>query len=744
MMGKKRSLLAAVLFLSIVLPIEATKLFFRDEHYWRTNEQLENADTYPFQDPSLPWDKRVDDLVSRLTLEEIIPQTQAGYSGQPPSIPRLNIKPYVWITECLHGDSHTHGTAFPQSIGLAAAFSPDLVFNVAEATSYEVRAHWNKYSKEGQYQAFIGLSCFSPVINIMRHPLWGRNQETYGEDPYLAGKLVQGYVRGLQGNHSRYVRASAGCKHFDVHGGPENIPVRRESFDSKVSILDWRMTFLPQFKMCVEAGTYSLMCSFNSINGIPACVNQQLLTNITRNEWGFKGYVVSDAGAISNVIYEHKYLKTPEEAAAAGIKAGCNLELHLDNMIYSSTLNAMKAGLLTEKQIRDNVWPLMYTRMRLGEFDPVEMNPYNAINMSIVQSTSHRQLALQAAMKTFVLLKNDESLLPLQKVYNKLAVVGPFAQDYEQIYGEYSPEVSREFTTTVAEGLAKLAVKVEAASGCNSVPCDKYSAGEVEKAVDGADLVVVALGTGKIIETEATDRSNIDFPGKQLEVLLDAVRMANGKPVILLLFNAGPLDVTWAKWNPKVSVIMECFFPGETTGVALYQTLTATGGTNSVPAGRMPATWPSYLLQVPPITDYNMAGHTYRYYDGEPLYPFGYGLSYTTFLYTSLTTSPETITGGQNITATVGVLNTGKFDADEVIQLYVSWPSTDLKVPKIQLVAFARETFTAGDHKLVSLVITPERIAAWGDNGWTYVKGSMKLFAGGQRSYSALCLMAKH
>jgi beta-glucosidase len=377
-----------------------------------------------------------------------------------------------------------------------------LIFNVSRAISYEVRAHWNGNRASGKYQTFMGLSCFSPVINIMRHPLWGRNQETYGECPYLSGSLVQSFVTGLQGDHPRYVRANAGCKHYDAHGGPENLPVERYSFDAKVSMTDWRMTFLPAFKMCVEAGSYSLMCSYNSLNGIPTCAHEQLLTNITRNEWGFKGYIVSDAGAISNIISQHHYLKTDPEVSAACIKAGCNIEL--GSTVFNSQLDAMKAGLLTEAQIRANVRPLMYTRLRLGEFDPEDMNPYNTINMSVVQSAEHRGLAVEAAMRSFVLLKNDNGLLPLTKKFNKLAIVGPLADDKSQIFGDYPSDVVSQYTTSVHEGLMGLATAVSVGHGCADTKCATYKGAEVQGAVTGADLVVVTLGTGPDLESERT------------------------------------------------------------------------------------------------------------------------------------------------------------------------------------------------------------------------------------------------
>jgi beta-glucosidase len=361
------------------------------------------------------------------------------------------------------------------------------------------------------------------------------------------------------------------------------------------------------------------------------------------------------------------------------------------------------------------------------------MNPYNVVNMSVVQSAEHRMLATEAAMKTFVLMKND-GLLPLTKKYNKLAIVGPLADDKNQIFGDYGSDMVGQFTTSVHEGLMTLATTVSVGQGCTDIKCATYHWADIRGAVTGADLVVVTLGTGPDVESEGNDRADIDLPGNQLQLLQDAVYYANGAPVIVLLFNAGPLDITWAKLNPQVAAILECFFPGQTTGEAIYGTLTASAGPSSVPAGRLPATWPSHLGQVPPITNYNMTGHTYRYYMGDPLYPFGYGLSYTSFLYTSLTLSPTSLPAGKPITASVGVLNTGKFDADEVVQVYIEWTNATIPVPKLQLSAYYRVFLKAGEHRVLDLVVGAERLSVWQESvGWTYVKGMTTIYAGGQQ-----------
>ncbi|XP_050390277.1 uncharacterized protein LOC126809650 [Patella vulgata] len=382
---------------------------------------------FPFYNVSLTWEERVDDLVSRLTIPEMVGQMAKGTGGTD-AIPRLEIKPYEWWTECLRGDVQQGGTGFAESIGLAAAFSTDVIYDVARATAIEVRAKNTVFSQQGKYGLGTGLSCFSPVINIMRDSRWGRNEETYGEDPYFSGQYAAAFVQGLQGDHPRYLLTSAGCKHFDAYAGPESDPVSRFGFNAEVSIRDWRTTFLPAFRTCVQARSYNIMCSYYRINGIPSCANKELLTDILRNEWGFSGYVISDAGAIENIITEHHYLNNSVDTVAACINAGCNIELghqRKGEIVYESMGQAISEGKITETRVRELMKPAWYTRMKLGEFDPPEMNPYKQLNLSVVQSPEHRQLAIQTAMKTFVLLKNLNKFLPTKSgIFNNIAV-GP-------------------------------------------------------------------------------------------------------------------------------------------------------------------------------------------------------------------------------------------------------------------------------------------------------------------------------
>ncbi|XP_077337831.1 uncharacterized protein LOC143982734 [Lithobates pipiens] len=698
---------------------------------------------YPFMNPSLPWDTRVKDLITRLSLDEMVLQMARGgalKNGPAPAIPHLGVKPYSWNTECLRGDVQAPGsaTSYPQALGLAASFSSELIGRVANATATEVRAKHNYFMSIGNYDDHTGLSCFSPVINIMRHPLWGRNQETYGEDPYLSGVLAAAFVKGLQGDHPRYIKANAGCKHFDVHGGPENIPVSRFSFDAKVEERDWRMTFLPQFQACIEAGTYSVMCSYNRVNGVPACANEKLLTNILRKEWGFEGYVVSDEGALEYIMMEHKYTSSFLETAIVSVNSGCNLELasNLADNVFMKIKDAVTNGNITMETVKERLYPLFYTRMRLGEFDPPDMNPYSALDLSSVQSQEHRDLAVEAAIKSFVLLKNLKDTLPLDFRSikgKKFGVIGPFANNSKGLFGDYEPYPDPQYIITPRDGIAELPVQVSFAAGCEDAKCETYHSNEIKELVQSVDITIICLGTGVTVESEGIDRMNLSLPGFQSTLLRDAVASASGRPVILLLFNAGPVDISWAKESEDVHAILECFFPAQAAGTAITKVLIGTEEAN--PAGRLPATWPAGMEQVPAMENYTMQGRTYRYYGSHvPLYPFGYGLSYTTFHYSNLEVNPSLLHLCDTLLLSVNVKNTGLRMGDEVVQVYMSWLTASVPVPRWQLVGVQRLTIPVDSSVKVSIKVLPRQRAVWSSN-WILEPGEFSLYAGGQQPY---------
>ncbi|XP_046332069.2 probable beta-D-xylosidase 2 [Haliotis rufescens] len=686
----------------------------------------------PFRNASLPWQVRVEDVVGRLTIQEIQAQLASGQGATPP-ISRLGIGEYSWWTNCGRGDVGQNSTAFPQAIGIGASFDKDLIYRVAEASSTEVRAYYNYFVKMGSMGIHKALSCWNPNMDLYRDPRWGRGPETLSEDPYHAGEMGYHHVKGLHGNHPRYVRTASACKHFDVSAGPEDWPVSRHDFDAKVSERDWRSYFLPPFRKCAEAGSFGLHCAYNLINGVPACANKKLLTDILRGEWNFTGYVASDAGALLTSITEQHYFNNTVDAAAGCLNAGCGLEVQGgDTRVYDSIIDAIHQNKVTKALVREQMKPLLYTRLRLGEFDPREMNPYNYLDIDdVVLSSTHRQLAVEAATKSFVLLKNTNSFLPIKTRYNHIAVVGPMANDSQQVFGDYAPSPDPRYITSPLSGLVRLGTTATHAAGCSSTFCTDYSKTDVVKALQGADVVFVCLGTGPAVESEGHDRHNISLPGQQLQLLQDVVGKTD-KPVVLLLFNGGPVHIGWGVENQRVVAILECFYPAQAAGDAIFASLT-NAGVGSVPAARLPYTWPSSDNQIPPMVNYSMAGRTYWYFDGEPAFPYGYGLSYTTFRYADFTCD-ITVMAGEGLWCSVTVYNTGSYDADEVSQVYMSWQNTSLPVPRIQLVGFTRRFIISNGSAVYEFTLDPKNMAVWTDDEeWVVLPGAMNIYVGGQQ-----------
>lgn len=491
-----------------------------------SNNHLQNVyGLLPFQNVSLSWEKRANDIIQRLTLEEIQSHlTEGGGSGHSelPAIPRLGIKPFTFDTECLHGVNN-NATGFPQSIGLAATFNPKLLFEVGNVIGREARAGYNKYSKEGKYGVDQGMVCLTPVINIMRHPLWGRNQETYGEDPFMSGVLAEKIVSGLQGpTEYRYMQAATGCKHFDAYTGPEDVPSSRFSFNANISETDLQMTFLPAFKQCVEAGAAALMCSYNAINGIPACANRRLLTDILRRQWNFKGYVISDMGAISHIYDSHHYTSSLINAVAEAMNAGTNFNMPGGKPPYSLLTQAVQEGLIQEETVREAIKPLFLTRLKLGEFDPPEYNIYNTYKFDdIIHSRPHNNLALLAAVQSFVLLKNERETLPIRNKPAKVAIVGPFIDNADQQFGSYPAHIEPRFTTTPWTGLKNLGETVFKMEACADIGCHKYDSDGLKEAVIQSDYIIACMGLGSW-EGEGNDRSNLNLPGNQTKLIMDA------------------------------------------------------------------------------------------------------------------------------------------------------------------------------------------------------------------------------
>ena len=695
-----------------------------------SSKSNDNED-FPFRNVSLDWSVRVDDLVSRLTADEIIDQMDhaGGWNADiTPAIPRLGILPYFWRSQCLHGFANENSTAFPQSINLASTWNKELVKAVANTTAYEVHAYYNRYRQEGMHGVNRGLTCFSPVINIMRHPLWGRNQETYGECPYLTGMFAIYFVHGLQGpSSSRYLNTNALCKHFDVHDGPENNPVSRLTFNVNISEFDWRSTFLPAFHACVNAGAYAIMCSYNSINGIPACANHRLLIDILRQGMNFTGFVVSDYDAILYMYNQHHYVNTTEDAAIVAVKAGVNVEVAGSNSttLFDTLHQAYKEGKIDNQTLIERIKPLMYTRMRLGEFDPIEMNSYNNISMDVVQSDSHRNLARQVTLQSFVLLKNQNEFLPIRNtaIFPNVLFLGPMSNNPTQQYGDYTPLVEPQYVSTPYSSLNNSFLNTAYKKAClDGTKCLQYNQTDIINYLtnNSFDLIILSLGTGQAVEREGNDRTTMNLPNKQSQLLEDVLNVINPKKtkILLLIMSASPLDIQLAQESDYILGILQLGFGAQELGEALKMAIIGEGASKF---GRLPYTWPKQLNDLPgDLTLYEMTrGFTYRYARVEPLYSFGYGLSYSSFFYFNLSFNATHIKPGDGLIIYFNVKNTGRRISDEVIQVYLSIQLENTSLANVsvaQLVAFDRlSDMDPSEIVLYQTIIRPEQMAVYID-----------------------------
>ncbi len=671
-----------------------------------------------YKNPKLSFEERAKDLVSRMTLEEKV--TQMLHSS--PAIPRLGIPSYNWWNEALHGVARA-GTAtmFPQAIGMAATFDEELLYKVADVISTEGRAKYHEAQRKGDHDIYKGLTFWSPNINIFRDPRWGRGHETYGEDPYLTGRLGVAFIKGLQGSDKKYLKAAACAKHFAVHSGPES---ERHEFNAVASKKDLRETYLPAFKECVkEAGVEAVMGAYNRTNGEPCCGSQTLLKEILREEWGFKGHVVSDCWAIKDFHENHMVTKTAPESVALAVNNGC--DLNCGNM-FGNLLIAHKEGLVTEEMIDRSITRLMVTRMKLGMFDDPEEVPYAKIPYEMNDCKEHREFALEVCKKSLVLLKNENDILPLDKNKIKsIAVIGPNADSRDALIGNYFGTASK--YVTVLEGIREAVsddTRVYYTYGCHlykentglSAPREQFA--EAVAIAERADVVVMCMGLDANIEGEegdvsneyaAGDKTHLNLPGLQQELLETVYKV--GKPMILVLLAGSALSVTWA--DDKVPAIIEAWYPGAEGGKAIASMIFG----EFSPSGRLPVTFYRTTEELPDFRDYSMKNRTYRYMQNEALYPFGYGLSYTKFGYSGLKLSKNKINAGEGVDCSVMVKNEGLFESDEIVQLYLKDVEASVEIPRWQLAGTRRIHLKPGQEKQVDFKITPAQMSLIDNEG---------------------------
>ncbi|MEY2937084.1 MAG: hypothetical protein RL033_7833, partial [Pseudomonadota bacterium] len=638
----------------------------------------------PFYNAELSFEARARDIVSRLTLEEKAKQML----HEAPAIPRLGIPEYNWWNECLHGVARAGvATVFPQAIGLAAIWSAPRMAQIATVIANEGRAKHHEFARNDDRGYYKGLTFWTPNINIFRDPRWGRGHETYGECPHLTGRLGVAFCQALQGDDPKYLKLVATPKHFAVHSGPEGL---RHHFDAVASPKDLRETYLPAFRDCiVEAKAHSIMSAYNRTNGEPCSSSKALLVDILREEWKFQGYVVSDCWAVKDIHENHKVVETPEESARDAVKAGCDLEC---GCTYESIPSAIQQGLLAEADLDVCLHRLFLARLKLGVFDPPERVPFASIPYEVNDCPAHAELARIAARESMVLLKNQGSLLPLPKDVGSIAVIGPNANDPHVLVGNYFGVPSDPITPL--RGIRERVTsdtKVWYTEGCKLQGIKREGLGrsglisEAVSMAQRADVVVLCLGLSADIEGEQGDASNseaagdkttLDLPGLQQALLEEVV--AVGKPTVLVLLSGSALSVNWA--DEHVRAIVQAWYPGQATGRALADVLFG----DYCPAGRLPITFPRSLEDVPEFTDYRMKGRTYRYLEKEPLYPFGYGLSYTRFAYSNIQVDKAQVEVEDTVLVSAEVENVGECQGDEVVQLYVKALDAPFVVPNHQ------------------------------------------------------------
>ena len=699
----------------------------------------------------LSFARRAEDLVSRMTTEEKIAQIISAA----PALERLGIPEMDWWSEALHGIAR-EGTAtmFPQSIGLGATFDPALVGEIGRAVGKEARIKYEQYSSHGVRDLFKGLSLYSPNINIFRDPRWGRGQETYGEDPWLTGRMGVSYIRGLQGDDPDYLMTAACAKHYAVHSGPE--PIRHE-FNAEVSPKDLRETYLPAFEAAVKEGKVAqVMGAYNRTLGEPCCASELLLQKILREDWGFEGMVVSDFTALKDFHTGHKVTKDAAESAALALKHGCDMNL---GFVYMDLPEALERGLVTEEDIDKACVSVMTQRLRLGLYEtPGSLQ----VDHDLLDSPAHRALNLKAARESLVLLKND-GLLPLAGKFRSIAVLGPNAMSTSALKGNYHGEASEYIT--VLDGIRRAAgenVRIRYGVGCELTPYQPPARRENRSGDDASvsffdkvtptfnllelmghgdreaealamaeesDAVVLVLGLDESVEGEEMmegyscdefaggDKKTLLLPSNQRKLLEDVLTL--GKPTVVVLLSGSALQVD----DPGIGALVQAWYPGALGGQAVGELLFG----KFSPSGRLPVTFYRSIEELPPFTDYAMKNRTYRYFTGEPRYPFGFGLSYTEFAYSDLRAE-----AADGVSVSVTVENTGAMAGREVVQAYVRWDGGDDLQPRWHLCALGDVFLQPGEKKLVSIDIRPEALYTYHEDGSRAVeKGSYTLWVGG-------------
>lgn len=676
-----------------------------------------------FRDETQPVEKRIQDLLNRLTLDEKI--SLLGYKAA--AIPRLNIPAYNWWNEALHGVARAGlATVFPQAIAMAATFNDSLHEAVADVISTEARAKYNLNTAMGRSTQYMGLTFWSPNINIFRDPRWGRGQETYGEDPFLTASMGAAFVRGIQGRDEQHLKATACAKHFAVHSGPE---AGRHSFNAIVDEKDLRETYLYAFKKLADENVEAVMCAYNRLNNEPCCTSNTLLQNILYREWKFKGHVVTDCGALYDILDYHKLEKDPVVLAAAAVKAGVNLDC--SNLLQKNISAAYDRKLISIQEIDASLSKLLRTQFRLGFFNEKKNDPFATLDEAAVHSPLHVALAKKAALQSMVLLKNDKGLLPLQKnKYGSIMVLGANAGAMDPLVANYHG-MSGDMVS-FAEGItaaAGPAIAVQYDQGSDYTDTTHFggiwAAGE-------SDLTIAVVGLTPVYEGEegdaflsahGGDRLSLEIPAAHIAMLKE-LRKKN-KPVVVIV-TAGS-NVNIAAIEPYADAILLAWYPGEQGGNAAAAIIFG----NASPAGRLPVTFYNSLQDLPAYDNYAMKGRTYRYYNGKVQYPFGFGLSYTSFEYDWQSQPKKIMAAKDSISFSIALKNTGAMDGDEVAQVYIQYPQGE-RMPLKELKAFKRIMVNKGSEKNISFHVPLTELQKWDlqKKKWVLYPGEYRILIG--------------
>lgn len=671
--------------------------------------------------------KKAKELVSKMTLLE--KAAQLKYDAAP--VQRLGVPAYNYWNEALHGVARAGvATMFPQAIGMAASFDEDAMEKVGDIIATEGRAKYNAYSGHDDRDIYKGLTFWSPNVNIFRDPRWGRGHETYGEDPYLTSRLGVRFVEGIQGK-GPVMKAAACAKHYAVHSGPEAV---RHEFNAKVSKKDMWETYLPAFEALVkEADVESVMGAYNRTNGEPCCGHKYLMEEVLRGKWGFDGHFTSDCWAIKDFHENHMVTKNARESAALALKRGCDVNC---GNTYLHLMAAVEEGLVTEEDITAAAERLFTTRFLLGLFDGSE---YDDIPYEAVECQEHVEAAVDMARKGSVLLKND-GILPLDKSkLRTIGVVGPNADSRTALIGNYHGTSSRYIT--VLEGIQDEVggeVRILYSQGCHlekdRVEGLAWSQDRISEAVitaEHSDVVVICVGLDETLEGEEGDAGNSDASGDKKDLHLPKVQeeliekvTAVGKPTILVLMAGSAIDLNYAQEN--CGGILAAWYPGARGGKAVADLLFG----NVSPSGKLPVTFYKGVEELPEFTDYSMKNRTYRYMEQEPLYPFGYGLSYGDVRVKKAELKGQ-VTKESDIRVSVSLENQGQADTDEVVQIYIKDMESPLAVPNYSLCGFQRIFLKAGEKKDVEMTVSNQAMSVVDEEGERHIDSkSFKLFVG--------------